>query len=72
MRAAFGTQPSVGSFAAWESAYCGSNQGAINTAKSQAASFNTAGDSGQFTPGTSADSQGAKKGANLAFWDILP
>ena len=40
--------------------------------QSQAASFNTAGDSGQFTPGTSADSQGAKQGANLAFWDILP
>ena len=40
---AFGTQPSVGSFAAWESAYCGTNKGAINTAQSQAASFNTAG-----------------------------
>ena len=58
---AFGTQPSVGSFAAWESAYCGTNNGAINTAQSQAASFNTAGDAGQFTPGTSADSQGAKR-----------
>lgn len=69
---AFGTQPSVGSFAAWESAYCGTNNAAINTAQSQAASFNTAGDAGLFTPGTSADSQGAKSIANLLFWDILP
>jgi hypothetical protein len=69
---AFGTVPAVGSFAAWESAYCGTNQNAIKTAQQQAASFNTSGDSGTFTPGTSADSKTARAGANLAFWDVLP
>jgi len=69
---AFGTVPSNGSFAAWESAYCGTNQNAIKTAQQQAASFNTAGDSATFTPGTSADSKNARAVANYAFWDILP
>lgn len=69
---AFGSVPSSGSFAAWESAYCGTNQGAIQTAHQQAASFNTAGDSGTFTPGTSADSRGARAIANYVFWDTLP
>ena len=70
--AAFGTVPSSGSFAAWESAYCGTNVNAIKTAQQQAASFNSAGDSGLFTPGTSADSKTARAIANYVFWDILP
>ena len=69
---AFGTVPSVGSFAAWETAYCGTNLNAIKTAQQQAASFNTAGDSGAFTPGTSADSRTARAIANKVFWDVLP
>ena len=69
---AFGTVPSTGSFAAWETAYCTGNANTIKTAQQQAASFNTAGDSGTFTPGTSADSKNARAVANYAFWDILP
>ena len=56
----------------WEAAYCGTNQNAIKNAQQQAASFNTAGDSSTFTPGTSADSKNARAIANRAFWDILP
>ena len=70
--AAFGSQPSSGSFTAWESAFCGNSESAIQTAMQQAASFNTAGDSGQFTPGTSADSKSARAIADLIFWDKLP
>ena len=71
---AFGSVPAGGinMFAAWESAYCGTNTNAIKTAQQQAASFNTAGDSAQFTPGTSADSKFARSIANYAFWDVLP
>jgi hypothetical protein len=69
---AFGSVPSSGSFAAWESAYCGTNQNAIKNAQQQAASFNTNGDSGQFTPGTSANSKLARFLANYDRWDILP
>ncbi|HET9714289.1 MAG TPA: hypothetical protein VFP64_20545, partial [Pyrinomonadaceae bacterium] len=69
---AFGSVPSSGSFAAWESAYCSGNANQIKTAQQQAASFNTNGDSGQFTPGTSADSKTARTIADLVFWNILP
>ena len=69
---AFGSVPGSGSFAAWEAAFCGSNTNAIKTAQQQAASFNTAGDSGLFTPGTSADSKTARTIANKIFWDVLP
>jgi hypothetical protein len=70
---AFGTVPSGGSgmFAQWESALCGMNQNAIKTAQQQAASFNTAGDSSLFTPGTSADSKYARSIADIPFWDII-
>jgi len=68
---AFGSVPSVGSFAAWETALCGTNTNAIKTAQQQAASFNTQGDSGTFTPGTSADSKYARSIANIPFWDII-
>jgi hypothetical protein len=69
---AFGSVPSAGTFAAWEAAYCGTNQNAIKNAQQQAASFNTKGDSSQFTPGTSADSKNARAIADLVFWNILP
>jgi hypothetical protein len=69
---AFGSVPSSGSFAAWESAYCGTNQQAIKNAQQQAASFNSQGDSSQFTPGTSADSKNARAIADLVFWNKLP
>jgi hypothetical protein len=71
---AFGSLPSGGSgqFAVWEAAFCGSNLNAIKTAASQAASFNEGGDSGIFTPGTSADSKTAKAIAAYSFWDVLP
>ena len=69
---AFGSVPGSGSFAAWEAAYCGTNAAAISTAQQQAASFNTSGDSGTFTPGTSASSKLARSIANLARWNVLP
>ena len=62
----------VARFLAWEAAYCGTNTSAISKAQQQSASFNTAGDSGQFTPGTSADSKGARSIANKLWWDALP
>ncbi|HWQ11726.1 MAG TPA: hypothetical protein VNL77_02940 [Roseiflexaceae bacterium] len=68
---AFGSVPSSGSFAAWESALCGTNTTAIKNAQQQAASFNSAGDSSTFTPGTSADSKTARSVANIPFWDII-
>jgi len=71
---AFGSVPSGGSaqFAAWETAYCGTNLNAVKLAATQAASFNEGGDSGAFTPGTSADSKTAKSIASYVFWDTLP
>jgi hypothetical protein len=69
---AFGTAPSSGSFATWESAYCSGNANTIKNAQQQAASFNTIGDSSSFTPGTSADSKNARAVADLVFWNILP
>ena len=71
---AFGSVPSggTGMFAQWESALCGSNTNAIKNALQQAASFNTAGDSSTFTPGTSADSKNARAIADKTFWDVLP
>ena len=71
---AFGSVPSGGSgmFAAWESAYCGTNTDAIKLALGQAAAFNEQGDTGAFTPGTSADSKTARLTANYVFWDVLP
>ena len=70
---AFGSVPAGGSgmFAQWESALCGTNVTAIKNALSQAASFNTQGDSAVFTPGVSADSKNARSIANIAFWDVI-
>jgi hypothetical protein len=71
---AFGSVPAGGSsqFGVWESAYCGTNQTAIQNALQGAASFNNSGDSATFTPGTSADSRTARTIANKVFWDTLP
>jgi hypothetical protein len=68
----FGSVPSAGSIAAWEFAHCGTNVNAIKTALSQAASFNTTGDSDVFTPRTSADSKTARAIADKLLWDTLP
>jgi uncharacterized protein DUF5979/prealbumin domain-containing protein len=70
---AFGSIPSGGSgmFAQWETALCGTNQNNLNTAKQQAASFNSQGDNSTFTPGTSANSKYARLIANIPFWDII-
>jgi uncharacterized repeat protein (TIGR01451 family) len=69
---AFGSTPVNGSFSAWESAYCGTNQNAIKTAQQQSASFNSQGDNSTFTPGTSADSKNARSIATLTWWNVLP
>ena len=69
---AFGSVPSSGSFAAWESAYCGTDQTIIKNAVQEATAFNTNGNGGIVTPGTSADSKNARAVANKAFWDSLP
>jgi hypothetical protein len=69
---AFGASPGAGTIAAWEAAYCGTNQNTIKNAASAAASFNEGGDSGAFTPGLSADTKTAKSIADLGFWDALP
>src|SRR5262249_59994194 len=69
---AFGSVPGNGSFTAWEAAYCGTNQSAIQTALQQAASFNSQEDSSLFTPGISADSKNARAVPDEAFWDTLP
>ena len=42
------------------------------TAQQQSASFNTNGDSGTFTPGTSANSKLARSVATYTWWDYLP
>ncbi len=70
---AFGSLPAGGTakFAAWESALCGTNTKAIQTAMKEAASFNNSGDSATFTPGTSADSKYARSVADIPFWDII-
>ena len=68
---AFGSVPSGGSgqFAIWEAAFCGTNQSAIQSAQQGSASFNSNGDSGTFTPGTSANSKLARQIANYLFWN---
>jgi hypothetical protein len=67
---AFGSAPLEGSFAQWEAALCGTDPKAMQVAQRQAAAFNSAGDSGIFTPGTSADAKNARTIAYIPFWDI--
>jgi hypothetical protein len=50
---------------------CGSDVKANNTAQQQAGSDISAGDSATFTPGTSADSKGARAVADYVFWNII-
>jgi hypothetical protein len=71
---AFGSVPAGGSqmFGKWEAAYCTGTAKEISDAQGQAASFNSNGDNGNFTPGTSADSKNARAIANKPFWDSLP
>ncbi len=71
--AAFGSAPTGGSgaFATWEKALCGSDVKAVRAAQSQAAAFNTAGDSVAFTPGVSADARLARSSADLAFGNTV-
>jgi hypothetical protein len=70
---AFGSVPAGGTaaFAQWEAALCGTNITAIGNAQQQAGSFNSAGDSSTFTPGTSADSKNARLWADMKFWDVF-
>ena len=74
MISAFGSAPSGGlaAFTTWENAFCGTDQNAIKNAQQGAASFNSQGDNSTFTPGTAADSKGARALANIVFWDLLP
>jgi len=69
---AFGASPSIiGGFATWEDRLCNGNQNQVGTVQSQAAAFNSQGDSSTFTPGTSADSKNARLWSNIKFWDII-
>jgi hypothetical protein len=44
----------------------------VKAAASAMAAFNEGGDSGEFTPGGSADAKDARAIADLQFWDDLP
>jgi hypothetical protein len=70
---AFGAVPNGGSssFATWENALCSGTTQQIKDAQQGAASFNTAGDSTTFTPGTSADSKFARFLAKKSAWNIF-
>ncbi|HEX6576378.1 MAG TPA: hypothetical protein VF042_15525 [Gemmatimonadaceae bacterium] len=71
--ATFGSTPTGSiSIQQAEDAYCGSDIDAINAAASAMAAFNESGDSGEFTPGVSANAKESRTTANLAFWNLLP
>jgi hypothetical protein len=68
--AAFGSSPSGAiSIADAEAALCGTDITAINEAAAAMAAFNEGGDSGDFTPGGSANAKLARTTALLSFWD---
>jgi len=69
--AAFGSAPAGMTISQAKSAYCGADQTAIQNALSAMTAFNTSGDTGAFSAGSS-DATQAKSDANLAFWDVLP
>jgi hypothetical protein len=69
---AFGSNPGAGSFNDWEAAFCSGNANDLSKAQQQAASFNSQGDNGTFTPGTSANSKLGRFLAKYSRWDILP
>ena len=70
---AFGSVPAggTGKFAAWEAAYCGTNQNAIKNAQQQAASFNTMGDSGSSRRARRPTARTPGRSPTEAFWDII-
>jgi hypothetical protein len=71
---AFGSSPSGAiSIANAETAYCTGTLEEVNAAASAMAAFNEGGDSGEFTPGASANGKVAKNAADVAAWDdMLP
>ena len=68
----FGSSPSGITIDQAKAAYCGTSITAINAAQAAMATFNESGDSGVFTPGSSADPKAAKAIADYVFWDVLP
>jgi hypothetical protein len=71
--ATFGSTP-TGAFTIQqaEDAYCGTNIETIKDAAAAMATFNESGDSGEFTPGVSANAKESRTTAVLTFWDTLP
>jgi hypothetical protein len=71
--AAFGSNP-TGDITIQEAkdAFCSGTLQEVNEAAAAMAAFNEGGDSGDFTPGGSANGKEAKDAANLAFWNVLP
>jgi hypothetical protein len=71
--ATFGSTP-TGAFTIQqaEDAYCGDNIATIQDAAAAMAAFNESGDSGEFTPGVSANAKESRTTANLTFWNLLP
>jgi hypothetical protein len=51
-------------------AYCGNDVNAIKSQVGILGTFNSSGDSGVFTPGSSATAQASKSQANIPFWDV--
>jgi hypothetical protein len=69
----FGSSPSGSiSIDAAKDAFCTGDLAAVKAAASAMAAFNEGGDSGEFTPGGSADAKHARAIADLQFWDDLP
>jgi len=69
----FGSSPSGSiSIDAAKDAFCTGDLAAVKAAASAMAAFNEGGDSGEFTPGGSADAKHARAIADLQFWNDLP
>jgi hypothetical protein len=70
---AFGSSP-TGDITLQEAkdAFCTGTLAEVNAAAAAMAAFNEGGDSGEFTPGASANGKQAKDAANIAFWNTLP
>ena len=71
--AAFGSSPSGAvSIEDAKDAFCCGTLTEVKTAASAMAQFNESGDTGEFTPGVSANGKEAKDAANIPYWDTLP
>jgi hypothetical protein len=71
--AAFGSSPSDSiSIADAKDAFCNGNRTEVMDAMRAMAQFNEAGDTGEFTPGVSANGKEAKDAADIPYWDTLP